>query len=258
LLAASFPGGFVSGANVPEWSIALKCVAKQFSKKTRIFRFNDLPEPGDEALQFRLIYEGPLPSDKSNKATSNRQRMVTAKQCIRSAFHPQIKHVWMSHAAKTHEVSSYHSMYTEDNLSFWEFYANKHKVVSEHNHIHRFCPLINDINYHGCSIDILFLRHDVPGELFEYGGDLDNRLKVLMDALRKPRDTQEVDDNPQLPTENPCFCLLSDDKYIDQLSITTDRLPTPLKDEDKLHDVLLIITVRATLVDLETDRVMHW
>jgi hypothetical protein len=37
-----------------------------------------------------------------------------------------------------------------------------------------------------CSIDILFLHRDAPGRIVRSGGDIDNRIKVLFDALRVP------------------------------------------------------------------------
>jgi hypothetical protein len=106
----------------------------------------------------------------------------------------------------------------------------------------------------GCSVDVLFLRRDVPGGIVRHGGDIDNRLKVLFDALRMPTRANEVDDVQQPPNENPCcFCLLSDDKYIDQISVTTDRLLTPQESTESIHDVILVIHVNAPLFDPRCD-----
>jgi hypothetical protein len=55
-----------------------------------------------------------------------------------------------------------------------------------------FLPLINEATGVGCSLDILFLRRDPPGALIRSGGDIDNRVKVLFDALRMPRNDKEV------------------------------------------------------------------
>jgi hypothetical protein len=89
----------------------------------------------------------------------------------------------------------------------------------------------------------------MKGSSVKYQGDIDNRLKVLFDALRMPRETQEVEDEPQSPDENPCFCLLADDKFIDRISVTMDRLLVPPQSNEPLNDVELIITVSAVLFD---------
>jgi len=140
--------------------------------------------------------------------------------------------------------------YTEANLPFWDYYGNQNKVVSKSNHIHKFAPLITESSYYGCSLDVLFLRRDIPRRIgLIHQGDLDNRMKVLFDALRMPRETSELVDVPQPPEETPCFCLLKDDRYIDRAAITTDRLMTPLKDKEAIDDVIIVIHVNAKVAD---------
>jgi hypothetical protein len=77
-------------------------------------------------------------------------------------------------------------------------------------------------------------------------GDIDNRLKTLFDALRYPKLPQELDDTPQDIAASPCYCLLSDDKFIDQLSVTTDRLLTPSPSAAADY-VVVVIHVVASL-----------
>jgi hypothetical protein len=93
----------------------------------------------------------------------------------------------------------------------------------------------------------------MPGGIVKHGGDIDNRLKVLFDALRMPRETQEVEDCPQAQDENPCFCLLADDEYIDHVSVMTDRLLSPQETGEAIHDVMLVIHVKASLFDYTAD-----
>lgn len=47
-------------------------------------------------------------------------------------------------------------------------------------------PLVREELGIAAALDILFLRRDAPGKIIGGGGDIDNRLKVLFDALRKP------------------------------------------------------------------------
>ena len=64
-----------------------------------------------------------------------------------------------------------------------------------------------------------------------------------------PKETLEIEDVPQSPEENPCFCLLKDDQYIDHVSITTDRLLTPAQAKESIDDVIIVIHVNAKVAD---------
>lgn len=101
-----------------------------------------------------------------------------------------------------------------------------------------------------CSLDILFLRRDQPGALVTHGGDIDNRMKVLLDALRMPDGCHEVCGNTPTADEEPFFCLLTDDRLITEIRIVTDRLLTPLETHEYIHDVHLIIHVKTVNSDV--------
>jgi hypothetical protein len=97
-----------------------------------------------------------------------------------------------------------------------------------------------------------FPKEDMPLRVpLIHHGDLDNRIKVLFDALKMPKETNEVEDKPQDPGENPCYCLLKDDRYIDQVSITTDRLLAPLRAHESIDDVIIVVRVNARVADPE-------
>jgi hypothetical protein len=204
-------------------------------------RFHDPPEGANTFMEFRLIYRGQLPAEKNRPRLKDKQR-------IRRELHPQLRNLWNSHRS-LRELSSARPIVgyqgtTEVTASWAEVESERHKVVSEKgNHIHRFMPLITEETYYGCALDILFLRRDMPGGIFEHNGDIDNRLKVLLDALRKPRQPQELEDEPQPPDFVPCFCLLSDDGLIDKITVTTDQLLTDLTGTEAVNDVVLIIHV---------------
>jgi hypothetical protein len=103
-----------------------------------------------------------------------------------------------------------------------------------------------------CALDILFLRRDVPGRVIGSGGDIDNRLKVLFDALRIPMDCTKIPPS-WIPDdeEDPLHCLLDDDKLITTLNVTTDQLLTPMEEGEAVNDVVLVIQVRAIITDFE-------
>jgi hypothetical protein len=98
-----------------------------------------------------------------------------------------------------------------------------------------------------CRLNILFLRPEDPGTLIRHGGDLDNRLKTLFDALRRPQDPAEIPggDQPN-PSEIPFFCLLEDDALISDLDVTTDRLLEPSNPQDV--SLMIHVTTKPTIV----------
>jgi hypothetical protein len=79
------------------------------------------------------------------------------------------------------------------------------------------------------------------------GGDIDNRIKVLLDGLRMPNTDGEMGGFLIDSDEHPFFCLLEDDRLVSSISVTTDRLVTRMRAEEHIHDVLLVI--RVTMVN---------
>ncbi len=178
-------------------------------------------------MEFRLIYQGPLPSASSTTPRPKEQH------AIRKTFHCQLVEFWRGHP--------HLKQFMEPNWLRPESVVNR---VAK-NHIcgpHKFLPLSRIKPDSFCSLNITFLRRDFPGNLVSHGGDLDNRLKVLLDALRVPQSTKGL---PETVEEgfDPIFVLLEDDSQITQLSVTTDRLLAPLGDGQREHDVILIIRV---------------
>jgi hypothetical protein len=77
----------------------------------------------------------------------------------------------------------------------------------------------------------LFLRRDIPGSAIG-AGDLDNRIKTLIDTLRRPLNANKARGN-EMPAEgeDPFYCLLEDDRLVSHLEVETDTLlDTPTGD----------------------------
>jgi hypothetical protein len=76
-------------------------------------------------------------------------------------------------------------------------------------------------------------------------GDLDNRLKTLIDTLRKPHNANELVGNEMPPVdEDPFYCLLEDDDLVTGLGVETDMLRGPLSNgSNDFSDVKLVISV---------------
>lgn len=106
----------------------------------------------------------------------------------------------------------------------------------------RFVPMVREHCGFAVSLDILILRRDEPHRVFSGTGDLDGRVKTLIDGLRMPQQVAEAVGGPQ-EDEDPFFCLLEDDKLIYDFSVTTDRLLVPPDIEEPHRDVVAIIAV---------------
>jgi hypothetical protein len=116
------------------------------------------------------------------------------------------------------------------------YMANKWERASQ-----GFIPLVTEEMELRCKIDILFLRPEEPGMII-HGGDLDNRLKTLFDALRLPKDVKEM--GGAVPISEPIYCLLEDDRLISEVRVVADNLLLlPSRTEINENDVFLVLDV---------------
>jgi hypothetical protein len=181
-------------------------------------------------MQFRLLYEGPIaPRRRSHPADIHR---------IRMNLHPQLKALWQYKplSLQLHQLR--------------EAPANPGDIaILERSNNVLFAPLITQKNNLACELSVTFLRQQPPGQLLGEGGDIDNRLKTLLDALRKPNTAEaqqaQIDARPD---DDPIHCLLQDDALVTKVSVETDRLLRPATDP---FDLVAIIHVRV-LVTLAT------
>lgn len=187
-------------------------------------------DEGGHFTEFRLYYRGPLPAETSRSKPKY-------KHMLRQQFHAQLKELWQQDPRLRKIINSKPG---EDDD------ADEHPLVFARGlcrgSSYHFLPLVREDYQDYCSLDILFLRRDFPGGLVSYGGDIDNRLKVLMDSLAVPNNTRGMPESPE-PGEDPLYCLLEDDSLITSISITTDRLLTPIASDEGEHDVVLVIRV---------------
>lgn len=181
------------------------------------FRFADPPEEKGLEMEFRLIYRGPLPAQGSGDSRA------PEKQAIRKALHPQLKELWNQNQERFGDPA-----FAAKNFDQFGFH---------------FCPVVTKRHVLGCAIDILFLRRDAPGNLVRSGGDIDNRIKVLLDGLRMPQERNELAGAIPSDDEVPFFCLLQDDSLITEIHVTTDRLLVPVMQAERVNDVVLILRV---------------
>ena len=181
-------------------------------------------------MQFRLLYEGPL------KATTPGKNRVKDKHAIRKQIHKQLSTLFnIQREAYPFRFLRTAVLSGEEGIPSSSDWPIRFQSSGFH-----FVPLVSRGFELTCGLDILFLRREGPGGLIS-GGDIDNRIKTLFDALRIPNIT-EINDSPE-PDEDPFFCLLEDDSLITEVRVGTDRLLTPLRDKQKENDVVLVINV---------------
>jgi hypothetical protein len=189
-------------------------------------------EGGDLELEFHLVYQGPLPAaGQGGGKTRSRE-----KHDMRKIFHPQIAALWRMHPFLSDFVDRDKKAVPGEPTHGYE---NRYLKCG-----YRFIPLVSDFLMVACALDITFLRRDGPGSLIKSGGDIDNRLKVLFDALRMPQTCDEVCGDSPSADEDPFYVLLEDDKLISKVQVETNWLLTPPAASD-VHDVHLLIRVKT-------------
>jgi hypothetical protein len=195
-------------------------------------------------VKFTLTYEGRLPS-AGNKQKNN------AKWEIRKKLDPQLRDLWSSHPALRQ---------VEDNKHFPKVggaalvqvhhqYPGPAKVpvlispsadggsfLTEHDfgardfidlcapiekHGASFRPLVRESYALHCGLKIAFLRREPPGKVYQ-GGDIDGRIKTIIDALTMPQHVEQVFEKSELT--DPIYCLLEDDSLVSGFEVQSERL----------------------------------
>jgi hypothetical protein len=209
-------------------------------------------------MEFRLLYSGPLLS------ASRSDTRINLKHEIRRQFHPQLERLWATHKGLI-ELSKHHNTAwhqdPENRPTSEEVEQFRHSTPEEAFERMRrgglkyfakkwercgcgFIPLVTEGVVVRCSIDILFLRPEIPGRVIQ-GGDLDNRVKTIFDALRIPKNRDECGGDFIPEKENPTYCLLEDDSLISEVRVVTDRLlMLPRTEKISQNDVFLVLHVK--------------
>ncbi|MDI6765660.1 MAG: hypothetical protein QME52_02395, partial [Bacteroidota bacterium] len=196
------------------FSVAFK--TEYFSTPTTLLRTNEL-------MEFRLTYQGPLPSNGT----------VQVKHSIRKQLHSQIKELWNYIPLLEHR-------------EYLNFPPKEISVVRRVAGFD-FAVLVCQALCLHAEIDITLLRPGPIGGLITRGGDIDNQLKTLFDALRYPKESKELPNGISPSSDEiPFFCLLEDDNLITKIFVSVDRLLMA----PNIKDVFLLahVKVKATRI----------
>lgn len=161
-------------------------------------------------MDFRLLYEGHLLGQAAK---------ADHKQQIRQALHPQLKQLW--------DMPPLDAM--REFLAFPPKPA-KVSVVLEKGNV-RFAPLVTTRLHLFAELNILLFRAQPRGSLIKDGGDIDNRLKTLLDALRVPHTSSEAPCLASATADDLFFCLLEDDSLVTKVSVETEQFLRPVAPE---------------------------
>lgn len=184
-------------------------------------------------MEFRLLFRGHLPSEDKAR--------VEDKHEIRKQLHSQLQEVWRSHPVMRGAMKPDGS-----GLSEMEKIADRYNRCGFH-----FLPLIRE-NENACSLNIVILFRHEPYRAYNCG-DLDNRIKTLVDGMRMPKQCTELPKGIVPSVDEDPFCvLMDDDKVIYEFQVTTDQSFLPFERDNKhgeaYRDVVALIGVRLTTV----------
>lgn len=191
-------------------------------------------------MEFVLTYEGPLYATQRDPVGNQPPKHPANRRALREAFHRQLKELW----AITPQLRGEGQMIllAADGPIGGDKARLADELAARHQHYgYKFVPLVTEELDLLCSIDILFLRPDRPGSVV-WAGDIDNRLKTLLDALRVPEAAENYVSTPPSADMDPFFVLLEDDKLITRVSVETDRLLAPVNGDNA--DVRLVLHVK--------------
>lgn len=207
-----------------------------------VYRSDPEVEGLPSVMKFRLFYEGPLRSANGDPSPGRPDSKANHKHMIRREFHRQLKDVWEQKRFLRECDSRGEIM----GLELGPLRPLREVVCEAMGELggFRFVPLVCERFGLSCKLDILMLRRDAPGGIFQ-SRDIDNRLKVIFDALKKPRDLGELGGNTPQEGENPLYVLLQADELITHVSVETDYLLAPPIDRPDVDDsfVRLLIGV---------------
>jgi len=168
-------------------------------------------------MEFRLCYRGEL---KGNGDPSH-------KHDLRRHFHRQLVELWkQAPLSNRPHLAAERPPEGEVSLS-----------ISRAGF--RFVPLVSSRLHAVAELEVTLLRPGAPGEILRGGGDIDNRLKTLLDALKTPEENALPSGARPGDGEEPFYCLLEDDKLVTALRVEADRL----LDARSEGEVLLVIRV---------------
>jgi hypothetical protein len=157
--------------------------------------FDDYAPDEGVKTEFRLLYKGPLRAEKCDDKWGLHGAGVgraNDKHALRKHFPPQLRELWNQDIGLSTQANA-HFKQADPHKQRWpglntlepvpesdpegkryiDYIADNHQYCGW-----RFVPLVSESGGFTCSLDILFLRRQDPGNLVNKG-DIDNRIKFF-------------------------------------------------------------------------------
>ena len=196
-------------------------------------------------MELVLYYRGPLRSNGDPRH----------KHHIREHFHAQLRMLWeqpplsrVRSEALDPSPSDPGQNYEDENLAMLARMNQFPSLLVTVGGI-QFVPLVATRLKAIAELDITLMRPEPAGRIVTSGGDIDNRIKTLLDALKIPDENQVKVGIKSPPTEQPIHCLLEDDQLITRLAISAEQLLEPVADKSEVV-ALIRVKTRRTLETL--------
>lgn len=215
-------------------------------------------------MKFTLIYDGPLVS-AGNKPKKDQ------KWEIRKQFDPQLRKLWtvnqdlanLKNGSTIREdgqyikVEPHHTAQVSvavsrplssliQQSSFLQNPAGT-KWIDLCEPITRagrsFLPLVRNSLALTCGLRIQFLKQESRGRIYQ-GGDLDGRIKLLLDALSVPQNDNEVCNDPD--SAEPIYCLVENDSLVTALDVESEQLLSAPNEDEKFVRLVIGVDVRVS------------
>ncbi len=153
-------------------------------------------------MEFTLTYSGKIKASK---------RKVEDKHTLRRTFHRQLSKLWSQQPLAGSQVL----------IPTQEPPGVEGAIIVRNLANFKFIPLVTQQLCLFAELDIFLLRPEERGVLIRHGGDIDARLKTILDGLRVPISEQELPQDAQPSnTESPFYCLLEDDSLVTSVGVS--------------------------------------
>lgn len=167
-------------------------------------------------MRFILVLQGDLPPKGDSRD----------KWRIRREIEPQLRKLWT--VPPFDQIAKYKDRsYQPDTC-----YVGKDIGGVE------FIPCVSTKLEMRAELHIRLLSASMPGGFVQHG-DIDNRLKTLLDALSIPT-LQQMPHDPEIDSDGRMYCLLEDDGLVTRVDVSNDRLLTV---PDHSKDAIVLIDV---------------
>jgi hypothetical protein len=208
---------------------------------------------GLPVMKFTLTFDGFLPPSANKPKNED-------KWTIRNQLSPQFKDLWSSHPALIEVEANRHFPKTGGTtlrqthhlypgpieVAEWTASSKPSEILDLCEPIEKhgawFRPLIRESYALHCGLKIIFLRQEPPGKVYQ-GGDIDGRIKTLLDGLTMPQHKEQV-----LATASkmdPIYCLLEDDSLVSGLDVESERLLTDKHNSVNFVRLIIQVDVRV-------------